>query len=293
MQTDRFIITWFEKQFDDDKDLKNITFEVCNYINNKRYDIEKKEKLHNLLKAIRQDMCKIHQTVNRMQFLHLQDQEKDRALDELYSDSMGSSRVTSFLGTDIEYFFIKYRSIIDYSLDVLIEFFPELNSKKHNLENKMNYLHDVFKKDEQINKMILSSKWFDQLRKIRNYIVHKGASCLVFPNRDCKEILFQIYDTELAELLEDGEFYRYNNNVYYFNRVYVIYMAYLFFYLDTLFKAIIAKEENLDIGQLEKGVFINYPTHFFNLKASHMPNSDTKILLDWITDFLIAGRRSG
>jgi hypothetical protein len=50
-----------------------------------------------------------------------------------------------FQGIDIEYFFIKYRSIIDYSIDSLGEFYAKLSKKNYSIEEKMSctFINDL------------------------------------------------------------------------------------------------------------------------------------------------------
>ncbi|MCP1135353.1 hypothetical protein NKT34_18805 [Paenibacillus polysaccharolyticus] len=283
MNPDIEIVNWLNKQFDENGDLKSITFEMCNYIDEEMGDGVKSEKSHNLLKAVRQDLQKIHLIVDKMNFFHNQSLIKSQ--DDFFRDSIGLSTIPSYLGMDIEYFFVKYRSIIDYSIDLLFEFYPELKKKSYKLEDKMNYLHDVFKENEFITKMILSTKWFYQFKEIRNSIVHNGASCLIFNESGNREILFQIYNTELTELLVDNDYYKYNENVYFFRRIYVVYMAYLLFYLETLFRSIIAKKKGIQFSKVEEKYSSNLPA-ILGFKITHIPNKSTKILLDWTLDYL-------
>ncbi|KAA8783506.1 hypothetical protein EC604_06565 [Paenibacillus amylolyticus] len=285
MNPDIEIVNWLNKQFDEDGDLKSITFEMCNYIDEEIGDGVKSEKSHNLLKAVRQDLQKIHLIVDKMNFFHKQSLSNSQ--DEFFRDSIGFSSIPTYLGMDIEYFFVKYRSIIDYSIDLLVEFYPELKKKRYKLEDKMNYLHDVFKENEFITKMILSTKWFYQFKEIRNSIVHNGASCLIFNESGNREILFQIYNTELTELLVDNDYYKYNQNVYFFRRIYVVYMAYLLFYLETLFRSIIAKKKGIQFSKVEEKYSTNLPEiPIPGFKITHIPNQSAKVLLDWTLDYL-------
>lgn len=228
---DRQIIDWFKSQFNDKDSIKNITYPIGYYIDSTIRDTEgnisKAEKMHNLLKAIRQDFTKILVTINRVEWINsLDNKELPLSSNELIPNTTKND----LIGTDIEYFFLKYRSIIDYSIDLLVNFYPNIkNNKKYNLEDKLEYLHDIFNDSIFINKNILSSKWFDQFRKIRNNIVHNGGTCVVFDNNSSQEILFQIYNTNLDELVIDDNYYKFNENVYYFNRFFIVYISYLYF----------------------------------------------------------------
>ncbi|MNP63867.1 hypothetical protein D3C76_1593120 [compost metagenome] len=60
-------------------------------------------------------------------------------------------------------------------------------------------------------------------------------------------------------------------------------MAYLLFYLETLFRSIIAKKSNIQFSEVENKYSLNLP-EILGIKLSH--NQSAEVLLDWTLDYL-------
>lgn len=108
---------------------------------------------------------------------------------------------------------------------------------------KLDYLKSLI--DDDRNK-ILNDKWFQGIRKTRNSIIHRGATCLVFGDSSNK--LFQIYDLEVEELVWD-DIYLYSGNCVHFDYFIILNIAYLAYFIDSIFSIILSEihyEENTD-----------------------------------------------
>lgn len=214
--------------------------QLCNQF---KLTAEQLDELDNYLKAIRQDIRKI--------FLSIQNIDTIYSLREDYKNISDIDRET--VAIYIEYVITKYRVIIEYTLNVLdmvVSYsgsqYKENGKKFSSTEMynmKLDYLRSLI--DDDRNK-ILNGKWFQSIRKTRNSIIHNGATCLVFG--DIKEKLFQIYDLEVEELVRD-DFYLYNRNCVHFDYFIILNIAYLCYFIDSIFSIILDKinyEENLD-----------------------------------------------
>jgi hypothetical protein len=64
-------------------------------------------------------------------------------------------------------------------------------------------------------------------------------------------------------------------------------MAYLLFYLETLFRSIIAKKKGIQFSKVEEKYSTNLPEiPIPGFKITHIPNQSAKVLLDWTLDYL-------
>jgi hypothetical protein len=114
-------------------------------------------------------------------------------------------------------------------------------------------------------KLVHSCNWFDDLKELRESIVHYGAQTLVFLEKD--RILFQIYSGGNSSILTREIMF--NDNVADFELYSGLYTGYLISYLDEVAEAI-RKRSSL---------------HESNINA-HSYNIGLKVLAEWINRVL-------
>lgn len=214
--------------------------------------------LDNYLKAIRQDMRKVFASIQNIDIIYSSYEEKKN--ENLNDDERETVAIY------IEYIIAKYRVIIEYTmkiLDMIVVYSGSKvkdNEKKLSVEEMHNMKLDYLKSLIDDNRRdILNNQWFRSIRKTRNSIIHNGATCLVFG--ESKEKLFQVYDLEVEELVID-DFYLYSGNCVHFDYFISLNIAYLFYFIDTIFSIILAKigyDENIDpMMQTHLDSMLNY-----------------------------------
>lgn len=109
----------------------------------------------------------------------------------------------------MEFILIKYRSILYYCVELIKAYFPKTEGYK--LEGKYQLLNEVLKNESQFNKYILSSKWYQYIKDIRDTIIHQGATCVVYSGKD---LGFQVYDLSVDDLYSDADYMKVNKNLY-------------------------------------------------------------------------------
>ncbi len=245
--------------------------QLCNQF---RLSDEQLNEMDNYLKAIRQDVRKIFLSIKNInQIYSFYENKKNKNL-------LDNERET--VAIYIEYIIAKYRVIIEYTLkilDMVIEYSGKMikeNGKKisaielYNM--KLDYLKSLIDDDRRV---ILNDKWFQSIRKTRNSIIHNGATCLVFG--DNKEKLFQVYDLEAEELVVD-DLYLYTGNCVHFDYFIALNMAYLIYFIDSIFSVILEKiNYNEDIDPLMKPL-LNSTLNSISDKQECM--------MDWVKNIL-------
>jgi len=152
-------------------------------------------KLDNALKAIRQDFAKILVMMNRINVTYSSYQKGEYVSSYI---SAISDPATEELGCFIEYLFVKYRVILEYVQQILEICLPPQfdNSQLQKYEQlklphkKYKYLLEYVASNIQDEVNILNIKWFQRLRIERNYIIHQGATCLVYGDKE--ELQFNV-----------------------------------------------------------------------------------------------------
>ena len=142
----------------------------------------------------------------------------------------------------MEYFIYKYRVIVEYVVRIIDEaiYMDENAYKKNNSKKHIGVFERTNVKLEYIRKLIVKYcseqiylEWFDEFRKVRNKLVHEGASCMIFNNEN--EPLFQVYNLEVDELFMPEEFLS-NGNAISCNYFIVVTVSYLIYFVDTIFQ---------------------------------------------------------
>lgn len=203
---------------------------------------EEYKKLDYKLKAIRQDIAKILVIMNSIDKTYSSYQKNE------YSNtyySLVDDQATSELGCFIEYLFAKYRVILEYIQQILEICIPPRFDKKEKKEydnqkkgyEKYNFLLQYIKNNIEKDSNILNIKWFQQLRMERNFIIHEGATCLVFGDK--KNLLFKVMTLDALDKDDKKNqdmFFTNNNGLVYYSYYWGLQISKLIIFIETIFK---------------------------------------------------------
>lgn len=200
-------------------------------------------KLDNIEKAISQDIKKMLLAAKKVNDYSVSYQDtplfvenKNGEAELFYDEEKDSIQIY------MEYFIYKYRVIAEYVVKILDEVvymdenaYKKNKSKKHISEFertniKLEYIRKVI---EKYSSEQLDLEWFDEVRKVRNKLVHEGASCMIINNEN--DPLFQVYNLEVDDLFRPEEFL---SNGYVISCKYFIAVtvSYLIYFVDTIFQ---------------------------------------------------------
>lgn len=159
-------------------------------------------KLDYKLKAIRQDFAKILVIMNCIDATYMKYQK-----DEFVStyNTIGENQATEELGCFIEYLFAKYRVVLEYIQQIMEICIPpkfndtqreeyETRKKAH---TKFKYLLKYVADNIDERNFVLNMEWFQGIRIDRDFIIHDGATCLVFGDK--ANLLFKVMTTDAME----------------------------------------------------------------------------------------------
>lgn len=254
---DKEVMKWLKQNYQEYNIANKTTLELAKFINSLSYNKNQHlniDKLHEFGKAIRQDMRKMMLSVKMIYEYSKVDRSNESPF---YINDEGEAKIYYNEDKDIvqiqmEYFITKYRVIIEYTTKIickLVNFdknkykllYPDKVNKKNKLilkdyeiENlKIEYFEKIIGFDTNIHK-----DRFDVIRRVRNKVIHNGASCLIF---DGEELLFQIYDLNVDEII-CAEEYLSNGNAVSCKYFMVTSIAYLVYYLDKIFSTLFNDE---------------------------------------------------
>lgn len=152
----------------------------------------------------------------------------------------------SFAPCDIDLFHVEIRSLFDYLAQIigLISDSPgQVPESFHKLRNWIVKGDNRQRLGDDLAQLALSCDWFDDMREVRNTIVHGGGFTMVFPEQN--RILFQIYKG-IRTSIKTPEI-MYNENVVDFELYAGLYIGYLIAYLE---KVVATIETRLNINTL-------------------------------------------
>ncbi len=193
------------------------------------------------LKAIRQDFTKILVIMN--------------CIDRTYSayqlneyipsyTSVMNSQATNELGCFIEYLFAKYRVILEYIEQILeICIPPRLNDIQKKEYDTLRKAHTKYKFllkyiAENMGKTssVLNMEWFQDIRIERDFIIHDGATCLVFGDKE--NLLFKVMTTDALdkEESEPDIFFSNERGLIYYVRYWGLQISKLIVFAETVFE---------------------------------------------------------
>ncbi|MFV1457181.1 hypothetical protein COL41_29255 [Bacillus mycoides] len=216
------------------------------------------EKIPEYTKAIRQEVAKIYHLIGRLQ-------------DGLKQKTSGYSKtgIDVFAGLDIDLFFVKYRTIIDYLIDIAkLNYGEEMKGIKK-IEDVFGFLKDKAR-EKKLSTSLINNSWFYLIAEYRNGLVHRGSNCAAFADKF--DIPFQIYKMGLEDTIFDKEYLLYNDaNLYSFRYFFVVYMSYLHYFMEELFTLMYNtnKKESTELEDLDYDL-------------GYLTNKE--IVLSWTTD---------
>jgi len=166
---------------------------------------------------------------------------------------------------DIDLFHVEFRSIFDYLAKIIGMISDSPGQVPHSFEKLKNWTAkshtNTQRLGEDLSRAVLSCEWFDDLKTVRDSIIHRGGFTLVFPVKG--GILFQVHEEVSRKILIPEIMF--NENVADFELYAGLYTGYLIAYLEEV-SVLIYKHLNLKkVGS--------------NAKSYHQ---GLQILSDWI-----------
>lgn len=138
-----------------------------------------------------------------------------------------------FSSIDVEHMFVQVRSAMDHVAEALKVFLP----KGGQLPVSFRKLRDSIEKYDQrlppqVTELIKSSEWFDELRAVRDALVHQGGESIVF-GEPSDGILFQVHINSFYRVVSRRALML-NEHVVHFDQYAGLMVANLMHFLDRL-----------------------------------------------------------
>ncbi|EGG89917.1 hypothetical protein HMPREF0491_02945 [Lachnospiraceae oral taxon 107 str. F0167] len=199
--------------------------------------------MDNKLKAIRQDFAKILIIMNSIDRTYLA-YKSDKYISSFFS--IIDSQATSELGCFIEYLFAKYRVILEYIQQILNICIPpsfneiqkEEYSKLQKSHKKYKYLLKYISENIDKTNSLLNTDWFQNIRIDRDFIIHDGATCFVFSDKE--NLLFKVMTTDALDKEEKSEpFFENSEGLKYYVRYWGMHISKLIVFAETVFEFLI------------------------------------------------------
>ena len=218
---------------------------------------EKLRELDSYLQFVHQDIWNLETIVLRLEY-HKNLWTSEQLGDELWMQ---------FTVCDINLFHVEFRSIFDH----LAKIIRYASDSPGQIPQSFNDLKKwVTKSDKNVQKLgkdlaqvVLSCGWFDDLKEVRDSIVHDGGLTFIVPKKG--RILFQVIDETKMNMKVCTPEIMFNNSLVDFELYAGLYFGYLLAFLEKV-SGVIYKRLNL------KKQFINSKSY----------NQGLRVLHDWI-----------
>jgi len=183
-------------------------------------------------------------------------------------NQLGDSAWMDFAKCDVDLFHVEYRSIFDYlskTIRTVSNSPAEISDKSFaTLRRWLSRSRENAEKlGGDLARLVLSCEWFDDIKEIRESIVHRGGFSIVFLERG--RILFQVFEGMNRKILIPEIMF--NENVVDFELYAGLYMGYLLAYLEEASDLILNRLGLDPIGNL-------------NAKSYH---SGLRVIREWIS----------
>lgn len=141
-----------------------------------------------------------------------------------------------YTAVDIDHFHTEVRSIMDYLAQAVghaVGRPGNIPGSFRKLRRRIDNYREII--PPTIIDLIAAATWFDEIRAVRDAIVHKGALTLVFENPK-DGILFQVVRPGTANMIVHQAL-QYNQNVVRFDRYCAYYFAHVVWFLEGMFSS--------------------------------------------------------
>lgn len=236
-------------------------------------DNETYKRIDDLLKATRQDFSKILTIMNCIENTYTMYRE-NRFIKSYY---VMNNPALEEIACHIEYLFTKYRVILEYMEEILNICIPPIMAENEQKEYKMikkgrggkakaerfDFLLNYIAMNDEEKQKILNTNWFQDFRENRNFLIHRGAGCLVYGNQT--EILFSVMrvdEMERDEEIKLDEYFLTDNMLIRYHRFWGIMLSELILFCESIFEFLLSKasisedkKNFLDITNYSKRMF--------------------------------------
>ena len=135
----------------------------------------------------------------------------------LRTEQLDEGAWMAYCRLDIEHFYVQLRSSLDYLAVVIAASGLKKGQLPESFTALRNYaLKHPLRMEAQMHALLCSASWFEDLRTIRDSLVHEGAEPMVFSGRE-DWLLFQVHGKNSTNLVTNP-FMLHNENVAYFQR---------------------------------------------------------------------------